>query len=137
MTAPFSASSSLGEILVVEQSAMVGGIIVATARELKLSRVKLATNIRAAQQLLEQQVFSGVIISLNDEAQALALLQNLRIGRYRSPSEVPVAVTATECGVELANKLGKYMVRRILLKPFKVRDVILTISKLDEGFSPN
>lgn len=122
-----------GEILVVEQAAMVGGIIVSTSRQLKLARVKLATNIRSAQQLLEQQVFSGLIISLNDEASALALLQNLRIGKYRSLADIPVAVTATECGVELANTLRSFLVRRVLLKPFKVRDVILTISMLDGG----
>jgi response regulator RpfG family c-di-GMP phosphodiesterase len=136
MTVTFSALSSQGEILVVEQSAMVGGIIVSTARQLRLSRVKLATNIRAAQQLLEQQVYSGLIVSHNDEAPALALLQNLRTGKYKSPAEIPVAVTVTECGADLANMLRTYLVRRILLKPFKVRDVILTIGKLDEGFLP-
>lgn len=120
-----------GEILVVEQASMVGGIIVSTARQLKLSRVKLATNIRSAHQLLEQQVFSGLILSLNDEAPALALLQNLRNGKYKSLADIPVAVTTTECGVNMANTLRDYLVRRILLKPFKVRDVILTISLLE------
>lgn len=33
-----------GDILVVEQAAMVGGIIVPTARELKMPRVRLATS---------------------------------------------------------------------------------------------
>ncbi len=121
------------DILVVEQAAMVGGIIVSTARQLKLPNVRLTTSIHGAQQLLEQHAFSGLIASLNDEAPALTLLQNLREGTYRTPANTPVAVTATECGVDLANALRGLLVRRVLLKPFKVRDVVLTIQMLDGG----
>ncbi len=120
------------EILVLEQTAMVGGIIVSTVRELKLPRVRLATSIRSAQTLLGQQVFGGLIVSLNEESPALELLQGLRTGAYKTPANVPVAVTATACGVELAQALRGLFVRRILLKPFKVRDVILTIQRLDD-----
>ncbi len=122
----------MGEILVVEQTTIVGSIIVSTARELKLPRVRLATSIRAAQILLEQQSFGGLIVSLNDEQPALELLEKLRTGAYRTPANVPVAVTTTACGVELAHALRGHFVRRILLKPFKVRDVILTIQRLDD-----
>ncbi len=121
-----------GDILVVEQTTIVGSIIVSTARELKLPRVRLATSVRSAQLLLEQQPFSGLILSLNDENPALDLLQKLRTGAYKTAANVPVAVTATACGVELANALRGHFVRRILLKPFKVRDVILTIQRLED-----
>ncbi len=122
----------IGEFLVVEQTAMVGGIIVSTVRELKLPRVRLATSIRSAQVLLSQQPFCGLIISLNEEAPALDLLQKLRTGGYKTAANVPVAVTATACGVELATALRGHFVRRILLKPFKGRDVILTIQRLED-----
>lgn len=107
----------MGEILVVEQTTIVGSIIVSTARELKLPRVRLATSIRAAQILLEQQTFGGLIVSLNDEHPALELLEKLRTGAYRTSTNVPVAVTTTACGVELAHALRSHFVRRILLKP--------------------
>lgn len=61
--------------------------------------------------LLEQHIFSALIVSLNEEG--------------------PVAVSATACGVELAQSLHSFFVRGILLKPFKVREVILIISLLD------
>lgn len=73
---------------------------------------------------------SGLIVSLNDEAAALALVQNLRTGNYKTLANIPVAVTATACSTELAHVLRGCMVCRILLKPFKVRDVILTIRML-------
>ena len=120
------------EILIVEQAAMVGGIIVSTARQLKLPGVRLATSIRAGQLLLEQHTFGALIVSLNEEAPALELVKSLRSGRYRTLAEAPVAVTATACGLELAQALRGFFVRRILLKPFKVRDVILTIGLLNE-----
>lgn len=119
------------DILIVEQAAMVGGIIVSTARQLKLPGVRLATSVRAAQLLLEQHTFSALIVSLNEEGPALELVQNLRGGKYRTLADAPIAVTATACGVELAQLLRGFFVRRILLKPFKVRDVVLTIGMLD------
>lgn len=119
------------DILIVEQAAMVGGIIVTTARQLRLPAVRLATSIRAAQQLLEQQQFSALIVSLNEEGPALELVQNLRSGKYKTLADIPVAVTTTACGVDLAQSLRSLLVRRILLKPFKVRDVILTINMLE------
>ncbi len=118
------------DILVVEQSTMVGSIIVSTARQLKLPGVRLATSIRAAQQLLEQHAFSAVIVSLNEEGPALELIQKLRDGQTKTRADVPVAVTTTACGHGLAKALRDFLVRRILLKPFKVRDVILTIRML-------
>lgn len=121
------------DILILEQAAMVGGIIVSTARQLKLPGVRLATSVRAAQLLLEQHTFSALIVSLNEEGPALELLQNLRGGKYRTLADTPIAVTATACGVELAQALRGFFVRRILLKPFKVRDVIVTISMLDSN----
>jgi CheY-like chemotaxis protein len=126
-------TASRNDILVVEQTAMVGSIIVSTARELKLPNVRLATSVRVAQQFLEQHSFSGLIASLNDEAPALEMIQSLRAGQYRTSANIPVAVTATECGVDLANTLRGFLVRRVLLKPFKVRDVVLTIRMLQDS----
>ena len=121
-----------GDILIVEQAAMVGGIIVSTARQLRLPGVRLATSTRAAQLLLEQHAFSALIVSLNEEGPALEMIQNLRSGKYRTLADSPVAVTTTACGLDLAQSLRGFLVRRILLKPFKVRDVILTISMLGD-----
>ena len=118
------------DILLMEQSALVGNIIVSTARQLDMPKVRLVTSIRSAQQQLETHTFSGMIVSLEDEAAALQLLQSLRSGEFKSHSDMPVAITAALCDVHLAHRLKVLDVRRILLKPFKIRDVISTIEVL-------
>lgn len=117
-------------ILLVEQSAMVGNIIVSTARQLELPAVHLVTSIRSAQQQLQTHVYAGLIVALDDEAPALQLLDDLRTGSFKSFSDTAVAITAAACDVPLAKRLKVLDVRRILLKPFKIRDVISTIDVL-------
>ncbi len=124
-------TSHPNDILLVEQSAMVGNIIVSTARQLNMPKVRLVTSIRSAQQQLETQPFSGMIASLEDEAAALQLIEGLRGGLFKSHSDTPVAITAALCDVQLAYRLKVLEVRRILLKPFKIRDVISTIEVLN------
>lgn len=120
------------DILLVEQSAMVGNIIVSTARQLNMPKVRLVTSIRSAQQQLETQSFSGMITSLEDEAAALVLIQDLRGAAFKSHADTPVAITAALCDVHLAHRLKVLDVRRVLLKPFKIRDVISTIELLTQ-----
>ena len=125
------------EILLIEQSAMIGNIIVSTARQLGLQPIRLVTSSRGALQLMENQVFAGLITSLDDEAAALALIQRLRDGKFKSPSNTPIAITTGQCSAELANRIKLFNARRILLKPFKIRDLVTTIEILASAPSPS
>ena len=125
------------EILLIEQSAMIGNIIVSTARQLGLQPIRLVTSSRGALQLMENQVFAGLITSLDDEAAALALIQRLRDGKFKSPSNTPIAITTGQCSAELANRIKLFNARRILLKPFKIRDLVTTIEILTSPPSPS
>jgi len=118
------------EILLVEQSAMIGSIIVSTVRQLGLQSVRLASNSRSALLFMENKSFSGVITSLDDEEDALMLIQHLREGKFRSAADTPVAITTAQCSTQLANRIKVFNVRRILLKPFKIRDLVSTIEIL-------
>lgn len=118
------------EILLIEQSAMIGNIIVSTARQLGLQPIRLVTSSRGALQFMENQVFAGLITSLDDEEGALALIQKLRDGKFKSPSNTPIAITTGQCSAELANRIKLFNARRILLKPFKIRDLVATIEIL-------
>lgn len=118
------------EILLVEQSAMVGSIIVSTARQLGLQPVRLVSNVRAAQRLMEIQAFDGLITSLDNEEETLQLIQNVRNGVTVCAVETPVAITTAQCDARLAERIKALNVRRILLKPFKIRDLVLTIEIL-------
>ena len=127
-----SATQLNHEILLVERSAMVGSIIVSTARQLGLRPVRLVTSIRSAQHYLGNQAFDGVITSLDEEDEALLLIQMLRGGYFKSGVETPVAITTALCDAPTANRIKALDVRRILLKPFKIRDLVTTIEMLTE-----
>ncbi len=120
------------EILLLERSTMVGNIIVSTARQLGLRPVRLVSNCRGAQQWMEHHAFDGVITSLEEEEDTLQLIQQLRAGAFKSPSHTPVAVTTPQINASLAQRIKVLHVRRILLKPFKIRDLVTTIEMLTE-----
>jgi CheY-like chemotaxis protein len=120
-----------GRILLVEPSSLSGGIIVATARQLSLSAVHLVSSVRSAQQKLDQEDFSGVIISLEEDKDAVLLIEKLRNTQFSTVNPlVPIAVITSSINASLALQLKVLDVRRVLLKPFKVRDVITTIQML-------
>jgi CheY-like chemotaxis protein len=118
------------EILLVEESAMIGSIILSTAKQLKLRPVRLVTNCQSAQLFLENQVFCGLITYLDDAGAALGIIDQLRQGQLRCAANMPVAVTTGLCDVPLANRIKALNVQRILLKPFKIRDLVTTIQTL-------
>lgn len=118
------------DILLVEPSSLTGSIIVATARQLNLPPVRQVASVRTAQQQLAHQDYSGVIVSLDEEHEAIALLEQVRNDQLAINASVPVAVTTTHVDASMAVQMKALQVRRVLLKPFKVRDVIATIQML-------
>ena len=122
--------ASSKEILLVEQSSMIGSIIVSTARQLQLCPIRLVTNCNSAQLLLKNQVFFGLITSLDEAGAALNMIDLLRQGQLRGDANMAVAVTTPYCDVPTANRIKGLNVQRILLKPFKIRDLITTIQTL-------
>ena len=88
---------------------------------------------RTAQQHLAAQGFLGVIVSLDEAQAAVALLEQVRDARFAVDAQVPVAVTTDQVNASTAAvKMKALQVRRVLLKPFKVRDVISTIQMLQD-----
>jgi len=117
-------------ILLVEPSTLTGSIIVATARQLVLPSVRQVASIRMAQQRLAAQEFSALIVSLDEHVDAVALMEHVRTGQYALRSDAPIAVTTSQVDASTAVQMKTLQVRRVLLKPFKVRDVIATIQML-------
>jgi len=118
------------DILLVEPSSLTGSIIVATARQLNLPPVRQVNSVRMAQQRLVHQDFGGIIVSLEEQQEAVALLEQVRNNALAVNADVPVAVTTTQVDASTAVQMKALQVRRVLLKPFKVRDVIATIEML-------
>ncbi|GDY34284.1 hypothetical protein ACINB_01770 [Acidovorax sp. NB1] len=125
-----SPSAAQPPILLVEPSSLTASIIVSTARQLNMPAVRQVSSVRTAQQHLAAQGFLGVIVSLEEEQEAVALLEQVRGARFAVHAQVPVAVTTAQVDASTAVKMKALQVRRVLLKPFKVRDVIATIQML-------
>ncbi|GGI21646.1 MAG: histidine kinase [Oxalicibacterium faecigallinarum] len=120
-------STDKHNILLVEKNPMIGSVIASTAYQLNLATVRKVTSLSAARQYLMHDRISALIANIDDEAADLAFLQALRDATFRAPSDLPVAIITPGCNGEFAEKLKALKVSRILLKPFKVRDVITTI----------
>ena len=118
------------EILLFEPSSLTASIIVATARQMNLPRVRQVSSVLTAHQHLAAQGFRALIMSLDEANEAVALLEQVRSDRLAVDAQVPVAVTTGQVDPSTAVKMKALQVRRVLLKPFKVRDVITTIEML-------
>jgi DNA-binding NarL/FixJ family response regulator len=79
---------------------------------------------------LENQVYCGLITYLDESGAALDIIHQLRQGRLRCPTDMPVAVTTAQCDIPLATHIKALEVQRILLKPFKIRELIITLQTL-------
>lgn len=117
-------------ILLVEPSMLTGSIIVSTARQLSLPEVRQVASVRTAQQQLAQRDYAGVIVSLEEQKEAMELLEQVRNSQLAVAASVPVAVTTAQVDAHTADQMRALRVRRVLLKPFKVKDVISTIEML-------
>src|ERR1700741_2906721 len=94
-----------GRLLLVEPQFVLRRTVSTMARDMGLADVQEATSPAIAEKLLFESCFDGLLISLDRDGEALALLQRLRAAQASHPSDLPVAATATACDVELALKL--------------------------------
>ena len=121
-------------ILLIEPSSLTGSIIVATARQLNLSPVYLVSSVRVAEQRLNQEDFFAIIVSLEEDRDAVHLIERLRNEHFSTiNAKIPIAVITSSVNASLALEMKVLEVRRVLLKPFKVRDVITTIQMLQQS----
>lgn len=119
-----------GRLLLVEPQFVLRRTVSTMARDMGLADVQEATSATQAGKLLGERRFNAMLLAIDEEGEALALLQRLRAGETSHPASVPVAVTAMTCDVELALRMKQLDVCRLLLKPFKVRGMLEVISAL-------
>ena len=119
-------------LLVVEPDALVRGTLCAVCRDLELAQMSQASSVGMAVQRLSEQVFDGLLLSIDDTNAGLDLLRRLRSGAWSTRSDAAVAVMASGCDVDTAHALRDLGVRRILLRPFKIRDAVHTVQRLLE-----
>lgn len=122
-------------ILLVEPANLLRRTVALTVRSLGTAEVTEAATYPTAQQFCERRRFDAAVIAVEwplplDSCKGLALIQQLRHGQGPSTPSIPIAVLVDSCNAELLQVLRACDVTRILIKPFRVRDVIDTIDNM-------
>jgi len=120
------------KILLVEPSNLLRRTVAMTVNSLGTAGVTEAATYTTAQQLCESQRFDGAVVALdwppaNGLCQGLSLIQQIRSGEGASAASIPIAALVDSCDAELLQILRDCAISRILIKPFRVRDVVDTI----------
>ena len=118
------------ELLLVEPQFLLRRTVAAVARDLRLANPRELTTIEQAESLVSVHAFDALFLSLDEEAAALELMNRVRTGGTKCAADIPIAVTAAACDTPLALRLKLLEVRRLLLRPFKVKGVLDAIAAL-------
>ena len=118
------------DILLIEPDNLVRGTLAGVSRDLGIAQIHQSISVAAAQPFLDSPDLQGLLVTLDEEGAAMAMLAELRAGRFACNASLPVAVMSASCTVETAKALKALEVKRILLQPFKLRDAILTLEQL-------
>ena len=117
-------------MLVLDPDAVVRSTVASVVRELGLAQVQQASSVPLGTQVLTETAVDALVLSLADTDAALELLTRLRAGEFPSRADIPVVVLASACDGPLALRLKQLEVLRLLLTPFKIRDVVQTLEAL-------
>ncbi len=123
-------SAGRPQVLLIEPDGLVRGTVASVCRELQLVRLQQVTSIAQGEKWMQSNVDHGLLLSLAERDAALALLTRLRAGELRCEADIPVAVMVASADAELVVRLKELDVRRLLLQPFRLRDVVHTLEQL-------
>ena len=118
------------DLLLVEPQFLLRRTVAAVARDMRLANPKEITTIEQAETLVSFHAFDALFLSLDEEAACLELMSRVRNGETKCAPDVPIAVTAAACGTPLALRLKHLEVKRLILRPFKVKGVLDAIAAL-------
>ena len=118
------------ELLLVEPQFLLRRTVAAVARDMRLANPREITTMEQAETLVSLQAFDALFLSLDEEAAALELMSRVRNGETKCAPDVPIAVTAAACDTPLALRLKLLEVKRLVLRPFKVKGVLDAIAAL-------
>jgi DNA-binding NarL/FixJ family response regulator len=85
-----------------------------------------------AARLMRERRFDGLLLALEEAGEAPALLERLRDGALCCRRDMAVAVLAAACDSVTVARLKALAVRRVLLKPFRVRQMLEAVERLGE-----
>ncbi len=123
-----SVQGRLPQLLLIEPDRMVRSSVSSVCRGMDLAQVHQAATLAIGLQMLQAQRMDALLVSLAEGEAALSLLARLR----ESHPKMQMAVMATSANAAIVQQLKALGIRRLLLQPFKIRDVVLTVEALCE-----
>lgn len=128
-------SAAAFNVLLVEPVDLLRRTVSMTLRSLGTADVTEAPTYPTGHQLCNRRRFDGVVVALDwphagEDQKGLTLIQQIRAGDCICPPTTPIAVLVDSCNTELLHVLRSCAITRILIKPFRVRDVIDTIDAM-------
>ena len=122
-------------VLLVEPVDLLRRTVSMTLRSLGTAEVTEAPTYPTGHQFCNRRRFDGVVVALEwqhagEQQKGLSLIQQIRAGDCICPATTPIAVLVDSCNTELLHVLRSCGISRILIKPFRVRDVIETIDAM-------
>lgn len=118
------------QLLLVDPHSLFRRTVAMVARQLQVAEVHECSSHEAAQRLLEFQPMDGLLVDIGHGLDALALVQSVRAGALRCEAAMPIALTAEACDLATAQLYKELAIRRIMLKPFKVKTALEVIQDL-------
>lgn len=118
------------KVLLIEPDGLVRGTVASVCREMQIARVRQAISIASAEQWLKTGAPQALLMSLVEGDAALDFMTRLRAGAFRCDADIPVVAMARVVDTALVARLKALDVRRLLLQPFRLHDVIHTLEQL-------
>jgi len=118
-------------VLLVEPQFVMRRTMVAVARELGIVEFHEATSVARALPLLASRSFRGLVLDMEEGEVSLALLARLRAGDFASRADMPVVALTYAAAPALAGQLDGMQPLRLLNKPFKVGELLESVSSMD------
>ncbi len=130
MASSFFRGNGLPRLLLVEPDSLIRSTVAGVCKQLGLAQVHQANSVAVAEQTLRSQGVDLMLISLNQGDEVFDFLEQVRGGWWADAAQVPIAVTAQNAHSEMISKIRSIQVKRLLLQPYKIRDVVHTVEIL-------
>lgn len=118
------------QLLLVEPSSMIRGLISQVTKELGTIQVHQTGNWKTAHQWMADHPMDALILSGDEPQQAEELLTLLRMSQFCSQPDVAVIGLVSQNDQRTRSRLQALNVERFISVPFKIREVIEALCTL-------
>lgn len=125
------------QLLLLEPDHLIRSTVLAVCKQLGLAEVLQAASVTSAEQTLRNYTVDLMLVSLNQGDDAFTFLDQVRRGRWTGMAEVPIALTAHSVEQAMITRIQPLRVERLLLQPYRIRDLVETVKILSEALTTN